>query len=204
MIRSARRARLVVFYLVFGVFCGCHTLDVVSVPFHQPLVPEAGKAVRYEVDFRGSHPIRRVSLSVRTGSLVKPFNFGAPNSLKNWTFPHGVNHAHVTFVDQAGYSSGTMVEYTFEFEDIHGSIEQRAVAFAVGFGAASQPIPAYVQGAVEDQINLVFIPNPDIADAAAFREHCGLMIRDAFLKEPLLRVLGGHFNFFVNRQTGHL
>jgi hypothetical protein len=176
----------------------------ITLALHNPIYPTASQAVTYSLERVSAGAINAAELhetisTINSSGVLTP---GTETLLQSWSSPSG----DLSFVKTSGYSANQMVTYRWVVkvqEDGREREKNYRVTYAIGpYPVPNQPAPVYVQGDPDDVFDLVFIPDSDITDLNAFRDHCRQNIRNAFFDEPHTRLWRKQFNFYINPIIG--
>lgn len=176
----------------------------VTLALHSPIYPGASENVTYTLERITAGTINSAQLfeTISTVSSAGVVTAGSETLLQSWSSPA----ADLSFVKSGGYSANRLITYRWVVkvqEDGKEKEKTYRVTYAVRpYPVPNQPAPVYVQGDPDDVFDLIFIPDADITDMPAFRDHCRQNIRNAFFDEPHTRLWRKQFNFYINPITG--
>lgn len=179
---------------------------VTTLPMHEPVYPASGESVTFTLDAHAQSGISRISLfeEVSTIDAAGTVTAGPTTLLGEWEFSF-LEHfsTTVSYTKGDGYSANQVVRYRFCVEPTWGQARWHEVLFAIRpYPVPNQPAPVYAQGDPSAELDIVFIPDTDITDLAAFRDHCRRMITEAMWHDPTLREFTKSFNYYINPVPG--
>ncbi|MEZ0608542.1 hypothetical protein ACAW74_08505 [Fibrella sp. WM1] len=172
---------------------------------HSPIFPASTETVTYS--------LRRVegdAKTVRLFEVVQNVNAagqvsGSPTEqlLRTWNSPAATDFP-LTFTRSSGYGTNRFVTYRFEVVGSKQTYQHR-ISFATRpYPVAGQAAPVYVVGDINSVMNLVFIPDTDMAaDMTTFRTAVQTDIDEVIHGEDWVRRFRSSYNFFINPDAGH-
>ncbi len=188
-------------------FPECRTFSI-----HNPIYPAANEDVTYTlVEVVANNGVQSVTLYETIFSINPDGSLGteAPGITNTWHNPI----LPVSFEKKDGNISNKFIQYKFEVIDDDGNTypNPNIVGYAVrpyppslppSEAGSNQPAPVYVQGDIDQMMDVVFIRSDDIQDMETFRDHCRLMILDGIFGDEMTRHYSRFFNFFINPLSG--
>lgn len=181
------------------------TSCISTLPLHDPIYPTSNEDVTYTLQVNSSVGVENVKLyetisSIDAAGTVTP---GMETLVEEWNLPGAPTSTTLTFVKTGGYPANSLVQYRFKVKNGRGRTRSHHVTYAIrSYPVTDQPAPVYVQGDVDRVFDIVFIPDTDITNMSVFRNHCRLMITDAFFVEPQIKPWSRQFNFYINPERG--
>ncbi|GAB3979028.1 hypothetical protein GCM10028806_43450 [Spirosoma terrae] len=172
---------------------------------HAPIFPSNTERVTYTLRrIEGDVEVVRLFESVQT--INSAGTTSAPSAevlLKTWNSPSASSFP-LTFTRSTGYGSNRLVTYRFEVVGSKNNYQHRITFATRPYPVPNQAAPVYVVGDVNKIMNLVFIPDTDMAsDLTTFRNAVKTDIDEVFHEEDWIRRFRSSYNFFINPATGH-
>lgn len=192
----------VIFSVSSALFIGCS--GITTIPFHDPIFPESDEDITYTLTTSSSDGIESIQLfetvsSINALAVITP---GTESMINEWTPAGSPNEITVNFTKD-GFPDNSYITYRFEVRNGRGKTRSHEVNFVTSpYPVTNHPAPVYAQGDVEKVFDVIFIPDEDINDMAAFGDHCRQMITDALFADPTVKLWCRQFNFYINTETG--
>lgn len=168
---------------------------------HSPIYPAAREQVTFTLN-RIDGNVKKVRLFNTINTINSSGNITSTVSetlLRTWdspTFP-------INFTTSSGYGSNKLVEYRFEVMG-DDKTYNHVIKFATNpYPVANSAVPVYAVGDVDRTMNVVFVPDQDMAgDLKLFYTHVGRNIDSSFHREEWVRRFRSSYNFYLNPFTG--
>jgi len=189
---------LVIFGIWFMVSC---EKDPVTLVLHDPIYPSATDPVTFSLEKVSAGTIDSAELFETVSTINSSGTVtaaGSEVSIRTWSSPSGdLSHTRT-----GGYGTNKLVTYRWRV-----ATPEQNKSFTVTFATRPYPVsdmpaPVYAQGDPDDVMDLVFIPDNDVADLADFRENCRGAIRESFFDEPRTQIWRKQYNFYINPDRG--
>ena len=167
---------------------------------HSPIYPKSGDAVTYTLR-KIEGDVEKVRLLTTTHNINSSGSIttsGAETLLKEWRNPS----FPLSFTTTSGYGTNKLVEYRFEVVGNDRTYTHKIRYATNPYPVTDAAIPVYAVGEVEKVLNVVFIPDEDMAeDLTLFYDNVGENIHDSFHEEEYVRRFRRSYNFYVNPLT---
>ena len=167
---------------------------------HAPIYPKSGDAVTYTLrKIEGDvEKVRLLTTTHNINSAGSITTSGAETLLKEWRNPS----FPLSFTTTSGYGTNKLVEYRFEVVGNDRTYTHKIRYATNPYPVTDAAIPVYAVGEVEKVLNVVFIPDEDMADdLTLFYDNVGKNIHDSFHEEEYVRRFRRSYNFYVNPVT---
>lgn len=167
---------------------------------HSPIYPTSGDAVTYTLR-KIEGDVEKVRLLATTHNINSSGSIttsGAETLLKEWRNPS----FPLSFTTTSGYGTNKLVEYRFEVFGNDKTYTHKIRYATNPYPVTDAAIPVYAVGEVEKVLNVVFIPDEDMADDLdLFYNNVGENIHNSFHEEEFVRRFRRSYNFYVNPHT---
>ena len=168
---------------------------------HSPIYPTGSQQVTFTLN--------RLNGNVQTVRLyTSTSNVNASGAISGTTAEALVNTWNspgfpLSYTSPSGYGTNKLVTYHFEVTGNSNTYHHR-ITFATGpYPVTNAAVPVYTIGDINNKMNVVFIPDVDIAgNSTLFQTHVARNIDSAFHQEDWVRRFPYSYNFFINPLSG--